>query len=411
MAGMSENKFFRMKIAALWGILTGSVVAFGAQLEYGPAYANPGDTVIVPLRLTGAENVAGFQLITLESPLIFNVVNIQFNDQILPPDSWQTGTSRLYNNAHKIVGFAKDLTGLADSPVRLADIYLEVDAATAPGVYPIQPTLPILGDARGDILACQVGAGFLTVTGYAAVFGFQSDTLKLSAQTQRLNINISILMPIAGFQFDIVDSADIFRGLSCQHSFGDNWDVNCMELENGAARVLALATDGVPLPDSSEVVPDTEYRLSIEIEINPDVQPGCYPVTLENLIVSDENAESISGDVENGTVLIEPEVAIPNSRKNLSPLDYKLYRNYPNPFNTQTTIRFDLPETAVVKLTIYNLLGQEVTTLVENRYPAGSYKFQWQGRNRAGNPVKSGIYFVVMQTGNRQWTREMILLK
>lgn len=380
-------------------------------MEYGPAFANPGDTVIVPLRLTGAENVAGFQLITSESPVIFNVVNIQFNDQILPLDSWQTGTSRLYNNAHKIVGFAKDLTGFADSPVRLADIYLEIDAATAPGVYPIRPSLPILGDARGEILSCQVGTGFLTVTGYAAVFGFQSDTLELSAQTQRLNINISILMPIAGFQFDIVDSADIFRGLSCQHSFGDNWDVNCGEMENGVARVLALATDGVPLPDSIEDVPDTEYRMTIEVEINPEVQPGTYPVTLENLVVSDENAESIPGDVENGTVIIEPELVILISRKNLSPTEYKLYRNYPNPFNSLTTIGFDLPKAADVKLAICNLLGQEVITLAVNSYPAGSYKFHWQGRNRVGNPVKSGIYIVVLQAGNQQWTQKIVLLK
>jgi uncharacterized Ntn-hydrolase superfamily protein len=95
-----------------------------------------------------------------------------------------------------------------------------------------------------------------------------------------------------------------------------------------------------------------------------------------------------------------------------------LFPNYPNPFNPSTTIRYQLPTAAKVVLTIYNLLGQEVNTLVRQRQPAGYYEIEWDGRDNPGNPAPSGVYIyrirVFASPGEGPTfiqTRKMLLLK
>lgn len=79
---------------------------------------------------------------------------------------------------------------------------------------------------------------------------------------------------------------------------------------------------------------------------------------------------------------------------------------YPNPFNGETTIAFDVPRTGRVSVTLYNLLGEEVATLVREPLPAGSYTRVW---NAAAQP--SGMYFAVLRAGDRNVTRKLMYIK
>jgi len=91
---------------------------------------------------------------------------------------------------------------------------------------------------------------------------------------------------------------------------------------------------------------------------------------------------------------------------------YALRDNYPNPFNPETTIKYELPAAGDVRLEVYNMLGQVVTTLVDKQQAAGRYVFLWQGTNDNGNSVGSGIYFYRIQVGSEfQSVRKMLLLK
>jgi len=74
------------------------------------------------------------------------------------------------------------------------------------------------------------------------------------------------------------------------------------------------------------------------------------------------------------------------------PISFKLHQNYPNPFNPSTTIRFDLPEPSEVRLSIFNVLGQKVTTLIYGVFPAGFQSARWDGKS-GGAEVSSGLYF------------------
>ena len=88
-----------------------------------------------------------------------------------------------------------------------------------------------------------------------------------------------------------------------------------------------------------------------------------------------------------------------------------LKRNYPNPFNPVTTIRFELHKKVDVKLVIYNVMGQKVRTLLNGKQNEGVHKVLWSGSDDRGNPVSSGVYFYRLTTENYDKTMKMILLK
>ena len=93
------------------------------------------------------------------------------------------------------------------------------------------------------------------------------------------------------------------------------------------------------------------------------------------------------------------------------PAEFQLYPNYPNPFNPETQIKYVLSEQSLVKLTIYNSIGQEVRTLVDGIEPAGSYLIRWNGLNDFGQKVSSGIYFYRLSAGNFVSVKKMSMLK
>ena len=93
------------------------------------------------------------------------------------------------------------------------------------------------------------------------------------------------------------------------------------------------------------------------------------------------------------------------------PLDYSLKQNYPNPFNPITTLRYNLPEDALVNITIYDMMGRVVSNLVSSQQNAGYKSIQWNATNNAGQPVSAGLYLYTIQAGKFRQVRKMVLLK
>jgi mannose/cellobiose epimerase-like protein (N-acyl-D-glucosamine 2-epimerase family) len=95
----------------------------------------------------------------------------------------------------------------------------------------------------------------------------------------------------------------------------------------------------------------------------------------------------------------------------LAPDGFELHQNYPNPFNSSTTISYRLFAGSDVELTIYNALGQQVITLIDNYQPAGAYEVQWDGRNSEGARLTSGIYLYRLISDDHVQSRKMVLIK
>jgi hypothetical protein len=99
---------------------------------------------------------------------------------------------------------------------------------------------------------------------------------------------------------------------------------------------------------------------------------------------------------------------ITNSKADNSiPLKFNLSQNYPNPFNPVTKIKYELPRNINVTIKVYDLLGREVTTLINNEFRnAGNYEIEWNGSNYA-----SGVYFYRIQAGDFTDVKKMVLIK
>jgi len=93
------------------------------------------------------------------------------------------------------------------------------------------------------------------------------------------------------------------------------------------------------------------------------------------------------------------------------PDQYIIHQNYPNPFNPVTTLRYDLPETGLVTITIYDMLGRQVKTLINQTQDAGYRSVIWDATNDYGKPVSAGIYLYQIRVGPYTKTRKILLLK
>ena len=88
-----------------------------------------------------------------------------------------------------------------------------------------------------------------------------------------------------------------------------------------------------------------------------------------------------------------------------------LNQNYPNPFNLETVICYSLPQKTKVKISVYNIIGQKINTLIQAVQEAGNHTVRWNGKSVSGNIVASGIYLYKLETDDKTETKKMILLK
>ena len=142
---------------------------------------------------------------------------------------------------------------------------------------------------------------------------------------------------------------------------------------------------------------------------------GKGTTTLQNIYSFKDNLKDMSGMVHvsyrlkqvdyDGTFKYSKEVKV---QVNSSPVEYSLMQNYPNPFNPSTTIKFSVKENTHVLLKVYDILGREVSTLINEEKPAGTYSVNF---NAAAAELSSGTYFYRLSAGNMVLTKKMLLLK
>ena len=229
-------------------------------------------------------------------------------------------------------------------------------------------------------------------------------TLELTSETVKVGETISVTVSMAnarqlnGFGLELKFDAEKFEFVSAVP----------------AADLLKSQGDETPLfrnwPE--------EGRISV---VNAIIDAGSVSgegalvtFTFKVLREFEDNArfEIAQGVVFDADQLQNPVVSLGALDVQSTPTEFALHQNFPNPFNPQTNIPYDLAESGDVALRIYNLLGQEVRTLVRERQQAGRYTVQWSGMDDRGVSVSSGIYFYqVSVAGKFQDARRLMLLK
>jgi photosystem II stability/assembly factor-like uncharacterized protein len=220
------------------------------------------------------------------------------------------------------------------------------------------------------------------------------------------------------FSFDFCDSLYGILTLSGNEAFltsdgGDSWNVFNKPIYNnpsdckivgmyvtGSQRIMEIGNDGKiiltylrqdgSVEYSSQVFSGTGMKLNtIDTFVEDDfpyVWIGGYGFSIVY-----RQYEKIVTDVE---------------RDDLTPHLFTLFQNYPNPFNPTTTINYQIPSTGHVSLKIYDILGREIATLVNEEKSAGNYEIKFDGSN-----LSSGVYFYRLQSGSFSETKKFVLLK
>ena len=163
-----------------------------------------------------------------------------------------------------------------------------------------------------------------------------------------------------------------------------------------------------PSTDWSQIA---SYIMDQELQGQGNVSHQTIYTYTDNSVNEGESYDYRLADVDyNGNVEYHSLQLMGVSSSNV-PEQFILYPNYPNPFNPATTIRYDLPDDAYVTLTIHDLMGRSIRTLVDGPQVAGNGMIQWNATDDAGYPVSAGLYFYSIQTSKFNKTKKMILLK
>ncbi|MFC1511641.1 FlgD immunoglobulin-like domain containing protein [Candidatus Latescibacterota bacterium] len=123
-------------------------------------------------------------------------------------------------------------------------------------------------------------------------------------------------------------------------------------------------------------------------------------------MISLTEASFVNSSLVKETVLFSSPTAVDEL-----PGEFALNQNFPNPFNPTTSISFSVPSNGLVKVTIYDILGREVRTLVNGAYTAGTYSVVWDARDTRGAQVSAGVYFYTIEAGNFRAAKRMVFMK
>lgn len=156
-----------------------------------------------------------------------------------------------------------------------------------------------------------------------------------------------------------------------------------------------------------------EFADLVDFVRNGLLDPRILPQHLKKLIPNEvpSGSQTMTFEFDLSQPGFDNETTVSVEKKITIPLELKLLQNYPNPFNPSTAISYGLDEDANVSIIIYNALGLEIATLINNSQPKGLHSVVWNGTDGAGNQVTSGIYFYRMIAGSFVETKKMILLR
>jgi hypothetical protein len=201
-----------------------------------------------------------------------------------------------------------------------------------------------------------------------------------------ITVGIESIKKVKGLQMELNQLSSLIPQNTTMSSI---FDQAFYYQNNSFLRMLSYDGQSNPVIPGEYIVADVPFTL-----INKE------DIVVERVIVADEDNNEMQ----------KVEIEIRYDSPDL-PLDYLLSQNYPNPFNPGTTVRFEVPRDEFVTIKVYDMLGQEVTTLFLGNAKAGKYTLNWDGFDHNGKLVASGNYIYRMIAGDFVQSKKMLFLK
>jgi len=202
----------------------------------------------------------------------------------------------------------------------------------------------------------------------------------------------------------MIDASNVDNG-SITFSWGESSDANDDSLYY-FMRVTSVEIGNYDIDTSA-----TSFSVAYADIIEDMTDNNVTVATIEWTVYVTDGIDTVEADNAPFTVVIDGGYAMSTFSEALIPEAFALHQNYPNPFNPITTLRYDLPENSFVNITVYDLLGKKVKTLVNTTQNAGFKSVIWNATNNQGNPVSAGVYLYKIQAGEFVQTKKMVLLK
>ena len=238
------------------------------------------------------------------------------------------------------------------------------------------------GNIAADPLFCNPDSSEYTLTENSPCIGTGENGVNIGALGVGCVDNIAPEVPTGLLVWEADESIELSWNESPDNDF------YYFILEKSTDSVFA---DYVSILTTNTTYTDTEYELNVIYYYR---------------IAAVDFAGNVSGYSE-----IVSAVVLSIEADDLVPDEFTLHQNYPNPFNPVTTLRYDLPENSYVNVTVYDMLGREIRTLVNTTQDAGFKSVIWDATNEYGNPVSAGVYLYKIQAGEFVQTKKMVLLK
>ena len=217
-----------------------------------------------------------------------------------------------------------------------------------------------------------------------------------------------LISPDDGTQISITNQ-DIDNGLAIAF----NWEQS-NDVDNDVLEYHFKFYNGTYSETSTDIIIDTVI-ITNSLEIPYQNLVDLITMTGDNILsgqwfvnTSDGIEIVISDEVWNISIEASEVLSIDG---NMLPVEFALHQNYPNPFNPTTQIRYDLPEDQMVTITIYDIMGRNIRTLVNTKQTAGYRLARWDATNDFGESVSAGMYIYTIQAGEFSSTKKMLYLK
>jgi hypothetical protein len=325
-------------------------------------------------------------LIGVDLPVVFLNLD-QTDNTVTDSTGYLLIHPELTNGLISIIGPQDVLTGdinLNGIPYEAGDIVLFVNHLTNPSAFPFDAIQLEASDVNADGIPA-------TVADLIYLINIFNGNIQMPRIEPNDNNATLLVSTDAG--------GTIFRA-SSQISLG----ALLIKIAHPPGLNLAPTSDGqftIAYHDDGSVLTVLAYNAGDQV-----MPAGTSPLftldgVTDGLVINELTASDAIGYLIDAVYRIEG--AIPST--------YELAQNYPNPFNATTKIAFGVPEASDVKLEVYSITGQRISTLVDGHFEAGNYSLNWDGTDSKGQAVSSGVYFYRLQAGSETKSLKMTMLK
>ena len=202
---------------------------------------------------------------------------------------------------------------------------------------------------------------------------------------------------------------------------GETTPISILAIDNYSVASMTISFSGFINVEGFDltITFDTDSKLlnlDTGVVLSPEISTDNYETVQISLVDHDGNEKVYELEELQDLGLYQQMAVVNNVTTStdddmIGPETFALHQNYPNPFNPFTTLRYDLPEGALVNITIYDMMGRVVSNLVSSQQTAGYKSVQWNATNNEGQPVSAGLYLYMIQAGEFRQTKKMVLLK